>query len=84
MGYTHILRFIEDNNLVRIDSIDEVLFSRGKLQLGFFIYLVIEMEEFYGITFSDEELKIEKFDTIRMIESMIERKINDNQDSFGS
>lgn len=49
MDSGYITRFIEKNNLVKIKSIDECLFSQGKLQIGFFIYLVIELEEYYDI-----------------------------------
>ncbi|GKX32013.1 hypothetical protein SH1V18_44930 [Vallitalea longa] len=70
----NILKFIEDNNLISINSMDEALFSKGKLQSGFFIYLIIEIEDSYNIIFSDEELKMENFDTVRMIESMINKK----------
>ncbi len=69
-----VWKLIEENNLVKITSIDEALFSEGKIHSGFFMYLIIKIEEHYGITFEDEELKIENFDTIRLIESMIKRK----------
>ncbi|WP_024833892.1 hypothetical protein [Ruminiclostridium josui] len=72
---TFILNFIEKNNLVKITSKDESLFLQGKIHQSFFMYLIIEIEEKYGIFFEDEELVIENFDTIQLIESMISSKL---------
>ncbi len=68
---TFVLDFIEKNNLVKINSIDESLFLQSKIQQSFFMYLIIEIEDKYGIFFEDEELVIENFDTIQLIESMV-------------
>lgn len=46
---TFILNFIEKNNLVKITSKDESLFLQGKIHQSFFMYLIIEIEEKYGI-----------------------------------
>ncbi len=72
---TFVLNFIEKNNLVKINSKDESLFLQGKIQQSFFMYLIIEIEDKYGIFFEDEELVIENFDTIQLIESMVSCKL---------
>ncbi len=72
---TFVLNFIEKNNLVKINSKDESLFLQGKIQQSFFMYLIIEIEDRYGIFFEDEELVIENFDTIQLIESMVSCKL---------
>ncbi len=77
-----VLEFIENNNLVKITSTDEILFSQGKIQTGFFIYLIIAIEEHFDIIFEDEELKIENFDTVELIESIIKRSGGKNYTRF--
>ncbi len=72
---TFVLNFIEKNNLVKIISKDESLFLQGKIQQSFFMYLLIEIEDKYGVFFEDEELVIENFDTIQLIESMVSCKL---------
>ncbi len=81
---TFVLDFIEKNNLVKINSIDESLFLQGKIQQSFFMYLIIEIEDKYGISFEDEELVIENFDTIQLIESMVICKLEKSQGTYSS
>ena len=68
-----ICKFIEEQCLVKIDSMDEKLFSSGKLPSGFFMYLIMEIEERCSVVFEDDELKLEDFDTVRLIASMLDR-----------
>ncbi len=81
---TFVLDFIEKNNLVKINSIDESLFLQGKIQQSFFMYLIIEIEDKYGILFEDEELVIKNFDTIQLIESMVICKLEKSQGTYSS
>ncbi len=81
---TFVLDFIEKNNLVKINSIDESLFLHGKIQQSFFMYLIIEIEDKYGILFEDEELVIKNFDTIQLIESMVICKLEKSQGTYSS
>lgn len=62
-----ITKFIEERCLVKIDSEEESLFLENKLPSGFLLYLIMELEERHHIRFRDEDLKAERFDTVRSI-----------------
>lgn len=71
----NILNYIESNCLVKINADDEKLFTTRKVPIGFFIYLVIKLEEHYKIVFDDGELVEENFDSVDLIKSTIKKHL---------
>lgn len=55
---------------------DTSLFAVGVDSLNI-IQFIIGIEEFYSITFDDEDIDMEKFETLNLIADIIERSKND-------
>ena len=64
---------IEEQTLIVIESFEEAIFTSGKVEKDFFIYLIVMLEDYYSIGFPDDMLKIEKFDTVEKIVEMISK-----------
>ena len=53
---------------------DENLFDLGLTSIGF-ISLIVELEEHFGIVFEEDELDLDRFNTIGAIKSELDRKL---------
>ena len=59
-----IAGLIERQALISIDSYEKPLFTSGKLEKDFFTYLIIMLEDYYSVQFSDSMLEVDMFDTV--------------------
>ncbi|SES77583.1 hypothetical protein [[Clostridium] polysaccharolyticum] len=65
-----IRKFIEEQTLIKIESDKELLFTSGKIGQEFFTYLIIMLEDYFGIAFPDPVLEIENFDSVEKMVKM--------------
>ncbi len=72
-----IAGLIERQALVSVDSYSEPLFTSGKLERNFFTFLIILLEDYYSVEFSDSMLELETFDTVeKMVQIIVKLKRN--------
>ncbi len=65
---------------VRAIEPDQNLFDLGLTSIGF-ISMIVEFEERYDVVFEEDELDLTEFNTLRVIQMRLEKKLNATDDA---
>jgi acyl carrier protein len=69
-------KYILENLMIDFFDDEESLFLSGKIDPNFLLYLLLEIENKYGIVFDDADLQLEYFDSIKLITEIIKKKLS--------